>query len=59
MNTIKAELLSKEIAPFFLSLATLVLSAILCDALLHLFDIVWVGRYLGIPGALLILGSLA
>ena len=42
MNTIKAELLSKEIAPFFLSLATLVLSAILCDALLHLFDIVWV-----------------
>lgn len=57
MNDLKAELFSHEIAPFFLSLAALVALAILCDALLHLFDIVWVGRYLGIPGTLLILGS--
>jgi hypothetical protein len=34
------------------------LAAILCDALLHLFDIIWVGRYLGIPGTLMILGSM-
>ena len=27
------------------------------DALLHLFDLVWVGRYLSIPGTILILLS--
>jgi hypothetical protein len=38
-------------------LAGLVLATILADAVLHLLDGNWVGRYLGIPGVLLILGS--
>lgn len=57
MNDIKADLLGREVVPFYLSLVALVLVAIFCDALLHLFDIVWVGRYLGIPGTLMILAS--
>lgn len=57
MNDIKADLLGREVVPFYLSLVALVLLAIFCDALLHLFDIVWVGRYLGIPGTLMILAS--
>jgi len=32
-------------------------AALLVDGLLHLVDAVWVGRYLGIPGVLLIVGS--
>ena len=28
------------------------------DALLHVFNLVWIGRYLGIPGVILILVSL-
>jgi cytochrome b561 len=54
-----ARLLSREVLPFFLSLAALVLAALFLDAMLHLADAVWIGRYLGIPGTLLILGSLA
>ncbi len=53
-----ARLLSREVLPFFLSLAALALAALVLDALLHLADAVWIGRYLGIPGTLLILGSL-
>ena len=53
-----ARLISREVLPFFLSLAALVLAALILDALLHLADAVWIGRYLGIPGTLLILGSL-
>lgn len=57
MSVDKAALFSHEVVPFYLSLALLVVVAMLCDGLLHLYDIVWVGRYLGIPGTLLILGS--
>jgi UPF0716 family protein affecting phage T7 exclusion len=58
MNAPKARLFSHEVVPFFLSLALLGCAALLCDAALHLMDIVWVGRWLGIPGTLLILASL-
>jgi UPF0716 family protein affecting phage T7 exclusion len=58
MNTPKARLFSHEVVPFFLSLIALAAAALLCDAALHLLDIVWVGRWLGIPGTLLILASL-
>jgi hypothetical protein len=58
MSTPKARLLSHEVVPFFLSLIALAAAALLCDAVLHLLDIVWVGRWLGIPGTLLILASL-
>lgn len=40
-----------------LAFAALVALALVIDALMHVFDVVWVGRYLGIPGTLLILGS--
>lgn len=50
-------LILREILPFYTSLAVLVGAALLVDALLHLVNAVWIGRYLGIPGVLLILGS--
>ena len=58
MSSMQARLLSREVLPFYLSLLTLAAAALLCDAALHLLDAVWVGRWLGIPGTLLILGSL-
>lgn len=54
---VKPDLLLREVLPFFLRLAVLLLAALLVDALLHLIDAVWIGRYLGIPGVLLILAS--
>lgn len=57
MMTAKGSLLSHEVLPFFLALAALAVSALLVDVLLHILDAVWVGRYLGIPGVLLIIGS--
>lgn len=53
----KANLLRREVLPFYLSLIALAVVTLLVDAALHLLDAVWVGRYLGIPGTLLILGS--
>jgi hypothetical protein len=50
-------LLSREVLPFYASLLSLVGAALLLDALLHLADMVWIGRYLGIPGIILILAS--
>jgi hypothetical protein len=54
-----ARLFSREVVPFYLSLMALGAAALLCDAVLHLLDAVWVGRWLGIPGTVLILASLA
>lgn len=54
-----ARLISREVLPFYLSLLALVAATLLCDAALHLLGAVWIGRWLGIPGTLLILGSLA
>jgi hypothetical protein len=50
-------LFNREILPFAALFAALFGAAVLVDALLHRFDLVWVGRYLGIPGTLLILSS--
>lgn len=47
----------KEVLPFIAMFAMLILAAIAGDALLHRFQLVWIGRYLGIPGTLLILAS--
>ncbi len=52
-----ARLLQREVLPFLLSLATLAIVALLFDGVLHILDKVWIGRYLGIPGPLLIIGS--
>ena len=55
----RARLLSREVVPFYLSLIALGAAALLCDAALHVLDAVWIGRWIGIPGTLLILASLA
>jgi hypothetical protein len=50
-------LLKREVVPFVKLFVALLAATTLGDALLHYFDLVWVGRYLGIPGTLLILLS--
>lgn len=56
---LQARLWRREILPFLGSFAALAIVALLADALLHVLNIVWIGRYLGIPGTLLIIGSTA
>ena len=53
----RARLFTREVIPFFLQLALLGLAALATDALLHWLNAVWIGRYLGIAGVLLIIGS--
>ena len=50
-------LLRKEVLPFLLMFGALIVVTVIADALLHHFDLVWIGRYLGIPGTILILLS--
>lgn len=50
-------LILKEVIPFLKIFGSLILATIITDALLHLFGMVWVGRWLGIPGTILILLS--
>lgn len=53
----KPKLITREVLPFLISFAALVLAALFIDGVLHVFNLVWIGRYLGILGTLLILGS--
>ncbi len=53
----RAHLVSREVVPFYLALLFLGGGALLVDAALHLLQLVWIGRWLGIPGVLLIIGS--
>jgi hypothetical protein len=53
----QARLMRREVLPFFASLAALALAALAVDGVLHVFDLLWIGRWLGIPGTLLIIGS--
>ena len=57
--SMQTRLFSREVLPFYLALIALGAAALLCDAALHLLNAVWVGRWLGIPGTLMILASLA
>jgi hypothetical protein len=50
-------LLVWEVLPFAVSLAVLGGSALAIDAALHFAKMVWIGKWLGIPGVLLIIGS--
>jgi hypothetical protein len=50
-------LLVREILPFYFRLVVLAVVTLFIDLILHLSDMVWIGRYLGIPGILLILLS--
>jgi hypothetical protein len=52
-----ARLLRHEVLPFLGSFAALAALALALDGLLHLFNLLWIGRWLGIPGTLLIIGS--
>lgn len=48
----------RELVPFAAIFASLIGAALIGDYFLHRQEVVWLGRYLGIPGTLLILGSL-
>ena len=50
-------LILREILPFYFRLVVLAAVTLLIDLVLHLTDLVWIGRYLGIPGVILILLS--
>ena len=55
MNT---SLWRQHILPFTLTLGLLAAATLLGDYVLHRMNLVWIGRYLGIPGTLLIIASL-
>jgi len=50
-------LIRKEVLPFLGMFGALILMTIITDALLHQFELIWIGRWLGIPGVILILLS--
>jgi len=56
---LKARLFRREVLPFVASFGLLAVVALALDGVLHLLDLLWVGRWLGIPGTLLIIGSTA
>lgn len=47
----------RELLPFVLSFAGLVVAVLAIDAMLHVAGLVWIGRYLGIVGTALIIAS--
>lgn len=53
----KRSLARKEFVPFLALFGSLFVMTVIVDALLHLLDLAWIGRYLGIPGTILILLS--
>jgi hypothetical protein len=57
MMATKARLIRREVLPHLVALAALVALTLAIDAGLHGADAVWVGRYVGVPGVLLIVGS--
>jgi hypothetical protein len=48
----------QHVLPFSLLVGLLAAATLAGDYLLHRLDLVWVGRYMGIPGTILIIGSL-
>ena len=48
----------KHILPFLFWVGLLATATLAGDYFLHRFNLVWIGRYLGIPGTVLIIGSL-
>jgi len=53
----KHSLWREHVLPFTLLLGLLAAATLAGDYLLHRLNLVWVGRYMGIPGTLLIIGS--
>lgn len=54
----KISLWRQHVLPFTVLLGLLAAATLVGDYVLHRFNLVWVGRYIGIPGTLLIIGSL-
>lgn len=54
----KISLWRQHVLPFTLLLGLLAAATLAGDYVLHRLNLVWVGRYMGIPGTLLIIGSL-
>jgi hypothetical protein len=54
----KSSLWREHVLPFTLLLGLLAAATLAGDYVLHRLNMVWVGRYMGIPGTLLIIGSL-
>ncbi len=54
----KTSLWRRHVVPFILLLGLLAAATLAGDYALHRLNLIWVGRYLGIPGTLLIAGSL-
>ena len=54
----KNSLWREHVLPFTLLLGLLAAATLAGDYVLHRLNLVWVGRYMGIPGTLLIIGSL-
>jgi len=54
MNT---SLFRTQVVPFVEIFALLIIITIVADFFLHQWDMVWIGRYLGIPGTIIILLS--
>jgi hypothetical protein len=50
-------LIRREVLPFSVMFGSLILLTIIADAALHRFELIWIGRWLGIPGTILILLS--
>ncbi len=48
---------NKQVLPFFLLFGGFILATLVIDWLLHQLDLAWIGRWLGIPGTLLIMVS--
>jgi hypothetical protein len=55
--TIEKSLFRKEVVPVFMIFVLLIVATILTDLILHLFKLVWIGRYLGISGTIIIVLS--
>ena len=53
----KSSLIRKEVLPFLVMFGLLILATMITDALLHQFGLIWIGRWLGIPGTIMILLS--
>jgi cytochrome b561 len=53
----RPKLFTREVLPFLLSFSALVIATLVLDAALHFLNVVWIGRYLGIVGMLLVLYS--
>jgi hypothetical protein len=57
VRRVRSSTIVTDILPFYASLIALIGAALVLDALLHYFGATWIGRYLGLPGVLLIIAS--